>query len=142
MRKQSLSYTKQFLFFLSFSVAPYFQLKKLVLFLFNLNRIGKADSPLCLCGLTETCSHLLFDCPVYCRARVVIEFELSEYEISVPFPLSLINRNNRVRTSVNRFLSRTKRLDFQLVFMFCFRQCVLFFSFFSFSSVFLLFLFL
>ena len=41
-----------------------------------------------------------------------MEFELSEYEISVPFPLSLIIRNNRVRTIVNRFLSRTKRLDF------------------------------
>ena len=27
-------------------------------------RIGKADSPLCLCGLMETCSHLLFDCPI------------------------------------------------------------------------------
>ena len=77
-----------------------------------LNRIGKADSPLCLCGLMETCSHLLFDCPVYCRAHLAMEFELSEYEISVPFPLSLIIRNNRVRTIVNRFLSRTKRLNF------------------------------
>ena len=80
-------------------------------FLHFSNRIGKADSPLCLSGLMETCS-LLFDCPVYCRVRIVTEFELSEYEIRVPFPISLIIRNNRFRTIVNRFLSRTKRLDF------------------------------
>ena len=49
----------------------------------------------------ETCSHLISDCPVYCRARVVMEFELSEYEISLPFPLSLIIRSNRFRTIVN-----------------------------------------
>ena len=35
MKKQPLSYTKQFLFVLSFNVAPYFQLKNLF-YLFNI----------------------------------------------------------------------------------------------------------
>ena len=37
MRKQPLSYTKQFLFVLSFNVAPYFQLK-ILFFLFNISK--------------------------------------------------------------------------------------------------------
>ena len=37
MRKYLRSYTKSFLFVLSFNVAPYFPLKKLVIFIFNLH---------------------------------------------------------------------------------------------------------
>ena len=77
-----------------------------------LHRIGKVPSSLChCCKIPETCSHLLFECPLYYTQRMFLSLCLSELGLSFPFSLNLVVSNKDVRNLVIVFLKRTGRLE-------------------------------
>ena len=81
---------------------------------FFLHRINKIDTELCLCGVNETCSHFLFECPIFVRERLELIFHLNSINVPFPFNLDLIFKFRNVRNILLEYIRKTKRLDLGL----------------------------
>jgi ribonuclease HI len=69
-----------------------------------LYRIGKADSPLCSCGVRQTPEHLLLSCKWFSEERQILKQDLPRLRLSLPI---LLHTKQGIAATLS-FIKRTK----------------------------------
>ena len=76
------------------------------------------ESPNCICGITETVSHFLLDCPRHTTLRQELFFSLLDIPETISLNLLIFGsvnlndeENNEVFKSVQTFIIKSKPLD-------------------------------
>jgi hypothetical protein len=75
------------------------------------------ESPNCICGITETVSHFLLDCPRHTTIRQQLFFSLLDIPVTISLNLLIFGsvnlndeENKAVFKSVQTFIIKSKRL--------------------------------